>query len=79
MNPFSAIAAEARKLEADVLVIFHKDIVKVSDAVRAAIEQATTDTEQALVNAAPDIRQAAENAVKMVELAVLNALVAQGL
>jgi hypothetical protein len=78
-SPFSALAAEARKLEADAVVLFHKDISVLSQAVHAALATAEEDARQAVAAASPEIKAASDAALKVVEQAILAALAAHGL
>lgn len=78
-NPFAALAAEARKLEADAVVLFHKDLAVVAADIRAAVSKTKADVEASVAAATPDIKLAAENAAKLLEQAILATLAAHGL
>lgn len=78
-NPFHELATAAKKLEADAIVLFHKDVTEVAAGIHTALAQAEADARQAVANASPDVKQVADQTLKMVEQAILTALAAHGL
>jgi predicted dinucleotide-utilizing enzyme len=74
-SPFAGLAAEAHKLEADAIAIFHTDAAKVSAQVKANLTATRADIEAAIQNVDPAIKAAVLNAINALEKAALDALV----
>jgi ABC-type transporter Mla subunit MlaD len=74
-NPLSALAAEAHKLGADAVAVFHHDAAKIEAAVTANVAATKADLEKAIASLPPEIQSAVQNAINAMEKAALDALV----
>lgn len=78
-NPFAELAAAAHRLEADAVVVFHKDLNKVVEDVKTALATAETDARTAVANAQPEIKAAVDQALTLADQAILAVLASHGL
>jgi hypothetical protein len=80
-NPLAALAAEAHKLGADAVAVFHHDAEKVEAEVHDGITAVQADVAngksfllKAVENEAPEIKAAVENSLNGLEKMLLTSL-----